>query len=74
MCLAEILTAVLFESCIASNFSDRERINKIVPIITTKGFDYIPNSYLNAYFHVQKTLPGENFKKMLKLGGDVFGD
>lgn len=72
--IVEILCAVLFESCSANNPDDRERIEKIVPIMKTKGLDYIPNSYINAYYHQQKTDVGENFKKMLRLGADVFDE
>ncbi len=72
--IAEILCAVLFEACSADNKADHERIKKIVPILKTKGLEYISNSYITAYFHKQKTNLGENFKKMLKMGGDVFED
>ena len=72
--IAEILCAVLFESCSADNKDDHERIKKIVPIIKTKGLEYIPNSYITAYSHQLKTDPGENFRKMLKIGADVFDD
>ncbi len=70
--IAEILCAVLFESCLASKKSDHERIQKMVPILKTKGLEYISDSYINAYVHQQKTSAGENFQKMLKMGGDVF--
>ena len=72
--IAEILCAVLFESCSAEKKEHRERINKIVPILKTKGLEYISNSYINAYFLQQKTDAGENFKRMLRMGSDVFDD
>ncbi|OGT26906.1 MAG: hypothetical protein A3I77_01970 [Gammaproteobacteria bacterium RIFCSPLOWO2_02_FULL_42_14] len=71
-CIAEMLCAVLFEACDANNLDDRERINKIVPVITTPDLHYIPESYLNPYYRENKTAAGENFRKMLRLGGDVF--
>lgn len=71
--IAEILCAVLFESCSADKKEDHDRIKKIVPIIQTKGLEYISNSYLTAYSLQQKTDAGENFRKMLRVGGDVFG-
>lgn len=70
--IAEILCAVLFESCSAANKADHDRIKKIVPIIKSKGLDYISDSYIKAYYHDQKTDRGENFLKMLKIGADVF--
>ena len=70
--IAEILCAVLFESCSATRKSDHERIKKIVPLIKRKELNYIPESYLKAYHHEQKTAAGENFLKMLKMGQDVF--
>lgn len=72
--IAEILCAVLFESCSTDKKEDHARIKKIVPIIKTKGLEYIPNSYITAYLHQQKTDLGENFQKMLKMGADVFDD
>ncbi|MCX7121448.1 MAG: ankyrin repeat domain-containing protein [Gammaproteobacteria bacterium] len=72
--IAEILCAVLFEACSADNKEDHERIKKIVPILKTKGFEYITDSYIKAYYHTQKTDAGENFMKMLKIGADVFDD
>lgn len=72
--IAEILCAVLFESCSATRKEDHERIRKIVPIVKAKGLEYIPNSYLNAYHLKQKTDIGENFRQMLKLGSDVFDE
>ncbi|EKD77790.1 MAG: hypothetical protein ACD_42C00175G0008 [uncultured bacterium] len=72
--IAEILCAVLFESCSAIRKEDHERIKKIVPIVMIKELQYIPDSYLTAYYLEQKTDAGENFKKMLRIGGDVFGE
>lgn len=70
--IAEILCAVLFESCLADNSRDRDRIEKIVPIIKTQGLEYIPESYMKAYWYDQQTSSGENFQKMLRMGSDVF--
>lgn len=70
--IAEILCAVLFQACSASNKEDEMRIKKIVPILKTKGLEYIAESYLSAYWQQQKTPMGDNFKKMLKMGSDVF--
>ncbi len=70
--IAEILCAVLFQACSADNKKDLDRIKKIVPIIKTKDLEYIPESYITAYVRHQKTDLGENFKKMLKIGSDVF--
>ncbi|OGT47263.1 MAG: hypothetical protein A3E82_06665 [Gammaproteobacteria bacterium RIFCSPHIGHO2_12_FULL_38_11] len=72
--IAEILCAVLFEACSADNKEDHERIKKIVPILKTKGFEYITDSYIKAYYHTQKTDAGENFMKMMRIGADVFDD
>ncbi|MDP1573314.1 MAG: ankyrin repeat domain-containing protein [Coxiellaceae bacterium] len=71
--IAEILCAVLFEACSADEPEHRERIEKIVPIVTTKELSYIPDSYLAAYYYKHRTEAGENFRKMLRQGGDVFG-
>lgn len=72
--IAEILCAVLFESCSVDNPDDRARIEKIVPIIKSKGLEYIPQSYIKAYSLDQQTNAGENFQKMLRLGSDVFDE
>lgn len=72
--IAEILCAVLFEACSAARKEDHACIKKIVPILKTKGLEYISESYINAYCLQQKTDLGDNFRKMLKIGGDVFDD
>ena len=72
--IAEILCAVLFESCSAANKEDHDRIKKIVPILKTKELEYITESYIKAYYQLQKTDAGENFIKMLKIGADIFDD
>lgn len=72
--IAEILCAVLFESLSADKKEDHARIKKIVSIIKTRGLEYIPNSYITAYSHKQKTDLGENFRRMLKIGADAFDD
>lgn len=72
--IAEILCAVLFEACTASNKDDHDRIKKIVPVLKTKGLEYITESYIQAYVREQPTEAGENFVKMLKIGADVFDD
>ena len=70
--IVEILCAVLFQSCLATRAEDEGRIKKIVPIVQAEGFEYIPQSYIKAYSLDQKTLAGENFQKMLKMGADIF--
>lgn len=72
--IAEIVCAVLFESCSADRSSDHDRIKKIVPILRKKELAYIAQSYVDAYCLKQKTSAGENFRKMLKMGSDVFDD
>src|SRR3990167_2081514 len=70
--IAEILCAVLFEACMADNPNDRDRIEKIVPILRKKEVSYIPESYLSAYLRHRKTEAGENFKRIMQMGADVF--
>ena len=72
--IAEILCAVLFESCSAEKKEDHPLIKKIVPILKTKGLEYISESYMTAYYRHQKTESGENFRRMMRLGADVFED
>ena len=72
--IAEILCAVLFEACSADRKEDHDRIKKIVPILKTKGLEYISDSYIHAYCLQQQTDLGDNFKKMLKIGSDVFDE
>jgi hypothetical protein len=70
--IAEILCAVLFESLSADRKADHAHIKKIVPLLQTQEHEYIVNSYITAYCNLQKTSAGENFKKMLKIGADIF--
>lgn len=70
--IAELLCSVLFQACAADNRADLARIEKIVPILKTEGLEYIPNSYIEAYWNRKRTPAGDNFKKMMRLGADVF--
>lgn len=70
--IAELLCSVLFQSCSADRSVDRERIEKIVPLLKTEGLEHISQSYIEAYCNRKKTAAGENFKKMMRMGADVF--
>lgn len=70
--IIEIVCAVLFEACSPDKPEDRKRIEKLVPIIKTPGFEYIAQSYLKTYLQTKKTKWGTDFQRMLKIGGDVF--
>lgn len=72
--IAEILCAVLFEACSPENKEDEARIKKIVPILNKKDLKYIANSYIHAFCLHQNTVKGENFRKMLRMGADVFDE
>lgn len=72
--IAEMLCAVLFERYSADKKEDHVAIKKIVPILKTPSLQYISDSYLTAYYRHQKTQAGENFRKMLRIGADVFED
>lgn len=66
---AAVLGAILFQTCKYDNPDDLKRAEKILPILKTKGYEYVLNSYLNVYYHKKRTPEGENLAHLLEMSG-----
>lgn len=63
---AEILAAILFQRCDASNLADRERIETILAVLTNSPYQYILKNYLRVYYYENYTVEGKRFSDLLK--------
>lgn len=65
-CKAEILAAILYQSCKEHNPIDQERINSILPILTSPDYDYILQNYIRSYCYEDQSPEGSRFSRLLK--------
>jgi len=66
---AAVLGAILFQTCKYQDPEDLKRAEKILPVLKTKGYEYILNSYLKVYYEKKRTPEGENLLHLLELSG-----
>lgn len=67
---AEILAAILFQSCGGEDTSkNKERIESILPILTTPQYEHILKNYIQSYCYEDQSLEGKNFMRILKEYG-----
>lgn len=65
---AGVLGAVLFQSC-TDNSTEKalERSIKILPILKTKGYEYVLESYLEIYLRRNRTEAGKNLENIINM-------
>lgn len=66
---AEILAAVLFQSCDYNNPSDTSRIETILSVLLKSPYEYILKNYLRVYYYENYTEEGKRFSELLKKYG-----
>jgi hypothetical protein len=66
---AEILAAVLFQSCDYQNVSDTSRIETILNLLLKSPYEYILKDYLRVYYYENYTEEGKRFSELLKRYG-----
>lgn len=66
---AEILAAVLFQSCDYNNSADTSRIETILSILLNSPYEYILRNYLRVYYYQGYTEEGKRFSELLKKYG-----
>ncbi len=64
--IVALLAAILFQTCSAENLAHVARAKQIIPILKTKEYAYVLESYLEFYSKRKKTAAGENLKALLK--------
>lgn len=70
---AALLGAVLFQACDVNKEKDFERAKIILKILSRQEFHYIVRIYTNIYVRGNKTIEGQNFKKMIEKCGYQLG-
>lgn len=68
-CKAEILAAVLFQSCDFNNPTDNSRIETILSLLVKSPYEYILRNYLRIYYYESYTEEGRRFFELLKKYG-----
>lgn len=69
---AAILAAILFQTCQYKNPSDREKAEKILPILTLPDYDYILKSYFQIFWPLRHNQQIRNVAEFLdEYGIDV---
>lgn len=63
------LAAVLFQQCNFEDPKDAARINKIMASLSTPGYEYILQSYIEVYAEQYSTKEGKNLLAMLDIYG-----
>jgi hypothetical protein len=69
MCKAEVLAAILFQRCNVQNFSDHERIELILGVISKPSYRHVLDNYIKTYTFESFEQEGKDFSQMLKRFG-----
>lgn len=70
-CKAEILAAILFQSCNEDTVKNRERAEWILSVLATPQYEYILRNYVKSYCYEDQSLEGKNFLSLLKTKTDM---
>lgn len=62
---AAVLGSVLFQCCLGQDKVSQERAMKIIPLLKTKGYEYVLQSYIEIYYNRKRTPVGEELLKLL---------
>lgn len=68
-CKAEILGAILFQSCKWDQLDDRKYIEAILDVLTIPRYEHILQNYIKSYVYEDMGEEGKNFMKLLKTYG-----
>lgn len=68
-CKAEILAAILFQTCGEDTPKNRERIQTILPILMNPFYEHILQNYVRSYCYEDQSDEGKNFLRILKEYG-----
>ncbi|HSW69560.1 MAG TPA: Dot/Icm T4SS effector AnkH/LegA3 [Gammaproteobacteria bacterium] len=68
-CKAEILAAILFQSCGGVSPIDSERAESILNVITMPEYDHVLQNYIRSYCYEDYSEEGQNFLRLLRNYG-----
>ena len=65
-CIAALLAAILFQHCSATNDEHFILAERIIPIVTSRDYEYLINSYKKFYLNDKPTKAGANLLALLE--------
>ena len=65
-CKAEILAAILFQSCNIHEINDRARIDLIMNVLLKSPYEYLIKNYLRVYHYEGRTEEGKRFAELVR--------
>ncbi|EKD70930.1 MAG: hypothetical protein ACD_46C00327G0009 [uncultured bacterium] len=68
-CIAEILTAILFQRCHPNNSADISRIELILSALLKSPYEYLLKNYIRVYYYKGHEEEGKQFAELLKSYG-----
>lgn len=68
-CKAELLAAILFQSCGGGTPKDEERASLILSVLLDSPYQYLLKNYVQVYCYESQSAEGKNFLQMLKKFG-----
>lgn len=68
-CKAEILGAILFQTCKLEQTKDQARIEAIIDIFSTYEYQYILQNYIKAYCYEDMSDEGKSFMRLMQRYG-----
>ncbi len=71
VCKAEILGAILFQTCQLDNPLERTRVEEILEILTLPEYEYILKNYIQTYVYEDLGTEGKIFMQLLKSVGYI---
>jgi hypothetical protein len=71
-CKAEILAAILFQSCGGGTSVDNERAESILTAIAIPEYEHVLRNYVRSYCYEDQSEEGQNFLRLLKNHGFKF--
>jgi hypothetical protein len=70
-CKAEILVAILFQSCKEGSENDKQRIETILDLLSQSKYHYVLQNYIKTYYYEDRSEEGQKFYQLLKDYGKV---
>ena len=65
-CIAALLAGILFQYCSADNDEHFALAERIIPIVTARGYEYLIDSYKQFYVNTKPTKAGKNLLALLE--------
>jgi hypothetical protein len=68
-CKAEILAAILFQSCQDGSTHSKQRVEMILKVLMLPQYKYVLHNYVKVYCYEERSETGQNFLELLRTYG-----